>query len=208
MTTSRWELAFVLLTGLANFLLADWLDFRLAYIVGACLFWTGFVVMRATADSSVLAEWGFTTRNFARSLRLLTPIMLLALCGFAAYGLLTGRMIMHWHIVLIGLLYPLFGLVQQFLIVALVAGNIRKHSRIPESVIVLFTALIFAGAHVPSLPLAVAAFFLAVVTTTVYFRTRNLWALGLFHGWFATGLYFFALGRDPWIEVVSARLWP
>ena len=35
-----------------------------------------------------------------------------------------------------------------------------------------------------------AAFALALVTTTVYFRTRNLWALGIFHGWFATGLYF------------------
>jgi hypothetical protein len=42
----------------------------------------------------------------------------------------------------------------------------------------------------------------------VYFRTRNLWALGIFHGWFATGLYFFVLGRDPWTVVVSGRAWP
>jgi membrane protease YdiL (CAAX protease family) len=101
-----------------------------------------------------------------------------------------------------------WGLVQQFLIVALLAGNLRKHSRIPQRWIVLLTALVFALAHAASVPLAVAAFFLAAVTTTIYFRTRNMWALGLFHGLFATGLYFLALGQDLWTEVVSARQWP
>jgi hypothetical protein len=115
---------------------------------------------------------------------------------------------MHWHMALIFPLYCAWGLVQQFLIVALVAGNLRKHSRIPQRWIVLLTALVFAVAHAASVPLIIAAFFLAVVTTTVYFRTRNIWALGLFHGVFATGLYSFALGQDLWAEVVSARLWP
>jgi len=208
MDTSRWEIAFVLLTGLGHYLLAGWLHLQLAYIVGACVFWTGFVAVRAAAAPAVLAEWGFTTRNLGRSLALLMPVTLLTVSGFAVYGMFTGSMVMHWHIVLICLLYPVWGLVQQFLVVALLAGNIKKHTRIPERGIVLLTALVFAGAHVPSLPLVAAAFFLAAVTTTVYFRTRNLWALGLFHGWFATGLYFFALGQDPWKEVVFARLWP
>jgi hypothetical protein len=207
-TTARWEIAFVLLTGLGNFLLARWLDRQLAYIAAACLFWTGFVVVRTVADSSILAEWGFSSRNFGRSLTLLLPATVMSLSGFVAYGMLTGNMVMHWNFVLIWLLYPFWGLVQQFLVVALLAGNIKKHSRIPEWGIVFMTALVFAAAHIPSVPLVVAAFFLAVVTTSVYFRTHNLWALGLFHGWFATGLYFFVLGQDPWKEVISTRLWP
>jgi len=208
MATSRWEITFVLLTGLGQFLLAGWLDLQLAYVVGACLFWIGFVAVRAKTDASSLAEWGFTTRGFGRSIVLLSPFLLLVALGFAAYGKFTHSLMLNWHIVLILLLYPLWGLVQQFLIVALLAGNMEKHSRIPEAGIVLLTAVIFAGVHAPSLALVGAAFVLALVTTTVYFRTRNLWALGIFHGWFATGLYYFVLGRDPWIEVISRRNWP
>jgi hypothetical protein len=208
MTTSRWEIVFVLLTGLGQFLVAGWLELQLAYVLGACLFWAGFVVIRAMADPSVLTEWGFTTRGFGRSMALLGPVMLLTAFGFVAYGKLAGSMVLNWHILLIGLLYPLWGLVQQFLIVALLAGNMKNHSRIPEPGIVLLTALIFAGVHAPSIPLIGAAFILALVTTMVYFRTRNLWALGIFHGWFATGLYFLVLGRDPWTVVISGRVWP
>ncbi|MBC8426535.1 hypothetical protein H8E07_20660 [bacterium] len=208
MSHARREIAAVLLTGLGNFMLADWLGLRLAFVVGACLFWMGFVAIRASANTRVLSEWGFTTRNLGRSFALLAPAGVLALSCFIAYGILTDSLIMHWHIVLILLLYPVWGLVQQFLIVSLLAGNLRKHSRITHRWLVLLTALVFAVAHAPSLPLALAAFFLAAVTTAVYLRTRNLWALGLFHGWFATGLYYFVLGRDPWKEVVSTRLWP
>ena len=208
MTRSRWEILAVLLTGLGNFLLACWLDLRLAFIAGACLFWIGFVAVRASVSPSVLADWGFTTRDFGRSLALLAPALLLASLCFVAYGMFTGGLLLNRHIVWIFLLYPVWGLVQQFLIVCLLASSLRRHSHIPERQIVLLTAVVFAVAHAPSIPLAVAAFFLAVVTTTVYFRTHNLWAMGLFHGWFATGLYFLALGQDPWQDVVSARLWP
>jgi membrane protease YdiL (CAAX protease family) len=208
MTTARWEIALVILTGLGNFLLADWLGRQLTYVVGAFLFWTGFVVVRAVADFSVIAQWGFSSRNFGRSVTLLLPVMVLTVSGFAAYGMLTGRMLMHWHFVLICLLYPLWGLVQQFLIVALLAGNMKKHSQIPDWGIVFLTALIFAAAHLPYLPLVAAAAFLAVITTSVYLRTRNLWALGIFHGWYGASLYFFVLGQDLWKEVLSTRLWP
>jgi len=208
MATARWEIVLVVLTGLGNFLVAGWLDRQLTYVVGACLFWTGFVVVRAVAHFSDLAEWGFSSRNFGRSIMLLLPALVLAVSGFAAYGMLTGKMVWHWHFVLICLLYPIWGLVQQFLVVALLAGNMKKYSKIPEWGIVLLTALIFAAAHLPYLPLVAAAFLLAVITTPVYLRMRNLWALGIFHGWYGASLFFFVLGRDPWNEVIATRLWP
>lgn len=208
MTKARWEIAFVLLTGLGNYLLAGWLERRLTFVVGACLFWTGFVVVRAVADRSVLGKWGFRSRNLGLSFRLLLPAALLSASVFAAYGVLTGNMLMHWHFIPIFLIYPIWGLVQQFLVVALLAGNFRKYSRIQEGGIVFLAALVFAFAHLPSLPLSAAALILALITTKVYFRTRNLWPLGLFHGWYGTCLYFMALGQDPWKAVVATRLWP
>jgi hypothetical protein len=208
MTHTRLEIAAVLLTGVAHFLIANWLDLQLVFIVGACLFWIAFVALRASRDTTVLATWGLTTRNFGRSIRILAPAAILTTACFIAYGLWTGACLLHWHIVLIGLMYPAWGLVQQFLIVALLAGNLRRQTRIPEGWLVLLAAGVFAAAHAHTLPLVAPAFCLALITTTVYFRTHNLWAVGIFHGWFATGLYFFALGRNPWHEVVAARMWP
>lgn len=208
MTRPRYELLAVLLTGLAHFALDSWLGLHLVFIVGAILYWVGFVVVRARADAAALAEWGFSRSGCRRSLELLIPAAILATVCFVGIGLWRGDLLLHWHILLIGLLYPAWGLVQQFLVVALVANNLRKHTRIPEQWLVVLTASLFAAAHAPSLPLSAAAFCLASITTTVYLRARNLWVLGLFHGWFATGLYFLALGRDPWQEVVLARLWP
>jgi uncharacterized protein len=202
---SRWEIVFVLLTGLGNILLADWMDLQLVYVVAACIFWTGYVASRSARDEAVLVEWGFTKRGFGRSIALLTPFMLLSVSGFAAYGIFTGNMVLNWHIFLLLLLYPFWGLVQQFLVVALIAGNIRRFSRYPESVIVLLTASVFAMAHASSIPLSGASFFLALVTTTVYFRIRNLWALGLFHGLYGTCLYYFVLGRDPLLEIIHGH---
>lgn len=208
MTRSRWEITFVVLTGLGNYLLADWLGRRLTFVVGACLFWTGFVVVRAITDAADLGSWGFTSRNLGRGFKLLLPAAVLSGGAFAAYGVWTGNLLLGWHFALVCLVYPAWGLVQQFLIVALLAGNLKKHSRIPEWGIVVITAFVFACAHLPSPPLVVASFVLALVTTKVYFRTRNLWPLGVFHGWYATCLYFLALGQDPWTAVIATRLWP
>ncbi len=208
MLRPRRELVAILSTGLAHFVIAEVLGLRLVFIVGACLFWLLFVVRRANADRNSLAAWGFAAAGLRTSVRMLLPPGVLATSGFLAYGYWTGNLLLHWHIALIGLLYPVWGLIQQFLVVALLAGNLRRQTGITERPLVLLTATIFAALHAPSPPLAAAAFVLALITTPVYFRTRNLWSLGLFHGWFATGLYFFALGRDPWQEVVSARPWP
>ena len=30
-----------------------------------------------------------------------------------------------------------------------------------------------------------------------FFRTRNIWISGLFHGWYATVFYHFVMGEDP-----------
>jgi hypothetical protein len=197
------EISGVLLTGLGKFLVADWLGLRLIFIAAACLFWLGFVVQRTRADPSVLSAWGFTTRGLRKSTAWLFPFAVLALIVTVAWGMLSGHLLIRGHLALIVLLYPAWGLVQQFLVVALIAGNLEKHTRLPSRGIVILTALVFAAVHVPSVPLVMAAFVIAVITTTVYFRARNLWALGVFHGWVATCLYYFVLGQDPWREVLS-----
>ena len=50
----------------------------------------------------------------------------------AGYGLLAGTLIFSWRFFLLLALYPAWGLVQQFLVVGLLAGNLRKDGRLPE----------------------------------------------------------------------------
>ena len=169
----RWEIAFVVLTGAGNFLLADWLDLQWVLVGAASLCWLGYVAVRASADRSVLAQWGITRQGFGRSMALLAPVLLLSVAGFAVYGALTGRMALHWHMLVVFLLYPLWGLVQQFLVVSLVAGNLERHTRLPRVGVVLLTAAVFAVAHAVYPALVAAAFFLALVTTTVFFRAHT-----------------------------------
>lgn len=57
-----------------------------------------------------------------------------------------------------------------------------------------------AIAHYPFLLLIGATFLLALVYTTLYFRGRNLLALGIYHGWLATFFFYWVLGRDSWLE--------
>ena len=49
---------------------------------------------------------------------------------------------------------------------------------------------------------------MGAITTSVYFQTGNLYALGLFHGWVASFAYFFVLGSDPLAALLGGGLWP
>jgi hypothetical protein len=205
---SRNEAAAVIATGLAHLVLATWLDRQLIFILAAGASWIAFLAVRTHHDPSALREWGFTRRGFGRSMRLLAPFTVVALVATAGYGLLAGTLLFTWRLFLLLALYPAWGLVQQFLIVSLFAGAIRKHGRLPEWAIVAVTALLFAAVHLPSIPLVVVAGLMGAITTTVYFQAGNLYTLGLFHGWVASFAYFFVLGIDPLTALLAGGFWP
>lgn len=196
------------LTGICKYVMSDWLHLQLLFVVVICAFWITFISVRSTRDPSLLRRWGFTRDGLGRSVRLTGPVAALTLLGFSTYGILTGSMVLNWHIVPVLLLYPISATVQQFLIVALVAENLAHMStgRIPRAAVVAVTAVAFGVVHFPSVPLALATSALAGVTTLVYFRARNLWTLGVFHGLFATTFFFFVLGQDLWKELLPAAI--
>jgi len=197
------EIAAVAVTGAGKLVVADGLGLPLPFILSACAFWSGYGALRARRDQSQLREWGFTAAGLGPSAARLGPPAVAGAIASAAYGLRTGSLLLHWHILPILLLYPLWRLVQQFLVVALFAANLRRSSGAGEAWTVVVTALVFAAAHVPSPELIVATFAMAAVTTSTYFRVRNLWMLGAFHGWLATLVYFVVLGEDPWLQFVT-----
>jgi hypothetical protein len=198
----------VIVTGIAHLVLTTWLDRQLLFILAAGASWITFVAIRAYRDPTAPREWGFTREGFGRSLRLLLPFALLALLATAGYGPLAGTLLISWRLVLLLALYPAWGLVQQFLLVGLLAGALRRQGRLPDGVIVAVTSLLFAAVHLPSIPLVIVAGLMGAITTSVYFQAGNLFALGLFHGWVASLAYFFVLGIDPLAALLGGGLWP
>lgn len=199
------EIVAVILTGAGKLLLVNYLNLKFWYIVTACLLWIGYVVFRYIKQPGILVYWGFTNINFKRSIRFLAPLALISIAAFFILGYTQNTVILNWHILPILIIYPVWGTIQQFLMVGLVAGNMRdlEGRNIPLAVIVVITSVTFSIVHLPSLLLVLATLLLGIVYTLHYLKARNLWTLGLFHGWLGGLFYFIVLGRDPWMEVFS-----
>ena len=202
----KFEILTVLATGIGKLIFFNWLHLQFWFIMLASIFWIGYIFYRVRSNKSILNWWGFRKEGFRDSLRMIVPLALIALTLFILYGLRSGKMILSWHILPSLVLYPIWGTIQQFLIMALVAGNLDtlKGIRMPRYLSILITALIFGIVHFPYYLLIAGTFVLAIIYALVYFNYRNLWVLGIFHGWLGSFFYFFVLGRDAWITFIDS----
>ena len=199
----RIEIAAVVITGLLKFVLMDWLGFRLFYVFAACLFWFIYVYKKRRRYPDVLKSWGFQKAYMRSSFLFLLPVSVVIIAGTVIYGAMNQAAFMNWHILPVLVLYPAWGVIQQFMMVGLVAGNLNKLTdvKITDSQIILFTSFLFALVHFPSIPLVGFTFFLEIIFIKVYLRWPNIWTLGLFHGWIGTFFIYFVLERDLWAEL-------
>ncbi|HEY5751480.1 MAG TPA: CPBP family glutamic-type intramembrane protease [Chryseolinea sp.] len=205
-STRTAEIAAVVLTGLGKFLLVDWLHLKFWYVTTACVLWIVYILYRIKTNLGVPAYWGFRKEGFSSSLRWIGPVSLIALGGFIVFGIVKGTLVFNWHILPIMILYPLWGTIQQFLIIGLITRNMEdcEGRRAGRAFIIVVSSIVFSVVHFPSIALVAATAMLAIGYTIIYLQYRNLWILGLFHGWLGCCFYFFVLGRDPWLEFVSA----
>lgn len=200
----RWlEIAAVFATGLMKYVLMDWQNFRAFYITAACVFWSGYIYKRYRKDKFILQQWGFRKDRFKQTFLFLTPFALIMVTAIIWYGASCNTAFLNWHVVPVFVFYPVWGIIQQFLMVALVAGNLQAMTVVKAGnlQIILLTSVVFALVHYPSKPLMVFTFFMELVLLIAWFKWKNLWALGLYHGWVACLLLFFVLGRDLWDEL-------
>jgi len=206
--TRKSEIIAVLLTALGKFLFMDYLGWRLPFIIIAIVSWTTYILFRSRSDPSLLTYWGFRSDNFTEVLKMILPYGATALVGSIAIGAYRGTLQFTWHIIPILLLYPVWGTIQQFLLIALTAGNMQDmgEKRIHQNWNILFTAILFGAIHYPYVWLMVATFFLALFYGFIYLRKRNLYVLGLFHGWLGAVFYYTVLNRDPFMETFGKFL--
>lgn len=197
------ELVAAVLTGLGKFVFMEWLNWKLGYIIFACLFWFGYVLYRYRENPEILEYWGLSGTHFKKTFKELFPIGILFIIAFILIGNQLGTNILSWHIVPILLLYPIWGVIQQFLVVGLVAKNLDTLEKfnIPRVGIILFTAILFSLIHFPWAILMLVTFLLAIVYTVLYLNHRNLIVLGIFHGWLGAFFFYTIMEKDPWLEI-------
>ena len=176
---------------------------RAFYIAGVCIFWFIYVIVNYKNNRKYLKTWGFQKTNFRQSFLFLLPISIVSIILIVVYGLINNTAVLNWNIILIFLLYPIFGLMQQFMMVGLIAGNLIaiEKIRFKNYQVIILTSIIFSLIHYTSIFLMIFTFFLEIIFTAVYLKWRNLWSLGLYHGWIGTFLLFYVLERDLWAEL-------
>ena len=207
MTSHRsFEIWAVVCTALGKFLFYDILDQRLIFILMMFLFWGIYITYRVRLSPGILKSWGFRIDNFNAVFRKVIPFGLIAIVISFIIGFTQGTINIHWHIIPILILYPIFGTLQQFLLMALIAGNLQDLNRFRHKTIILLSSILFGILHYPQWWLVAGTFLLALFYSFVYLKVRNLYVLGIFHGWLGGLFYYTVVDKDPFIEVFKPFL--
>jgi hypothetical protein len=170
----------------------------------ACVFWIGYVVVRARQDPHVFERWGFRRAN-------LLPASLATAAVFAAFTAVLavlawwlGHLRFPLHTLLLMLVYPLWGVIQQFLALAIVVQNLERLPWLAarRTLLWLGASVLFGLAHMYDWRLVAGTIGLELVTILLYWRYRNLWPLGVLHGWMGALFYPWVLNVDMWDQAV------
>lgn len=196
------EIIAVVLTAAGKFLFMDHLNWRLLFFFVAITSWTAYIIYRHKTKTGILKYWGFRTDNFRIVLKKVLLFGLLSVIAFICIGFYQNTINITWHIIPILILYPVWGIIQQFLLIALTAGNLQdmKGQTLNNSIIIIVSALLFASVHYPYLWLMAGTFILAIFYGFIYLKERNIFVLGIFHGWLGGLFYYSILDRDPFLE--------
>lgn len=202
----KFEIISVVITAFGKFLFYDILDQRLIFIILMFSFWSGYVYVRIKHSPHILHEWGFRLDNFGHVLKKVLPFGIIAILSCFLIGYFRSTFNPHWHIIPILIVYPLFGVLQQFLLMSLVAGNLQAQKKFRFSVIIIITSVLFGLLHYPYGWLIFGTFILSLFYTFIFLKERNLYVLGLFHGWLGAIFYYTVVDKDPFLEVFGPLL--
>jgi Type II CAAX prenyl endopeptidase Rce1-like len=195
------EIAAVLLAAAVHFLLTQALGIKGLDIAPIGLGCIAYAIHRGR-NPEARAAWGIRKTGLWACSRDVGWLIAAGTAFCAAFGLTHGTFAVDLHLLLPLLLYPLWGLAQQFLVLGLFAHNLDALGW-PRPLVLGLTALGFAGVHVPDWPLCAATGVLGFTIAVLFFRHRNLWPLGLAHGLLGALFYRWVLGRDVWAELLQ-----
>ncbi|HYT94716.1 MAG TPA: hypothetical protein VEL76_38725 [Gemmataceae bacterium] len=86
-----------------------------AFILGACVCWTGFIVVRVRQHKDAFRTWGFRMENLWQAAAIPALIFVVAAASLAGYAAFHGTLRFPPPTLLLFLVYPVWGVIQQFL---------------------------------------------------------------------------------------------
>jgi hypothetical protein len=188
------ELTAVLAAMVLHFVLTRVVGIRGLDIVPISVCVAVYAVVRGRSRE-VRAEWGTRRAGFGACLRGTVPLLLLGTAVCLLIGLYRGFVAVDLHLLVTVLLYPLWGVAQQFLVLSLFARNLDALG-VPRAAVLAVAALGFACVHAPNWPQVAATLVLGAWCAHLFFAHRNLWPLGLAHGVLGALFYRWVLGTD------------
>lgn len=199
------EILLVVLTGISKILVMDTLNLKLPYIILVTLFWLSYFIYRTCTEKELYKYWGLSLSNAKPLFKIVASVGVVLIAVIVIYGVYIEPI--HWsvHILFVLLVYPIWGLIQQFLIMSLFAGNIHdfRGKNTGGMITVLLTSILFSIVHYPSFPLMFATLVMAIIYSYLFLKYRNIIPLGLFHGIIGGLFYYVILNRDAWEEFVT-----
>ncbi|HUO28640.1 MAG TPA: CPBP family intramembrane glutamic endopeptidase [Bryobacteraceae bacterium] len=135
------------------------------------------------------AMLGFRWGNFRECADVLAPALLLIALSLLSLGLLlqTMRPISLEYGCMCLLAYCPWGVFQQYLVNGYIANRLAAVAA--PRYVPLFSAALFAGAHLPNWFLMLVTFVTGYYSTKIFMRYRNLYFLGLAHAVIGTLLF-------------------
>lgn len=164
----------------------------------------GYVAWSLSRGRWSLAELGLRTDNLPAAgraaLRVYAPVAAAILLWFAASPVPAPAS--GFYLTLI--LYPFWGVIQQFLFQSLLHARLVRLGLAPWSVLV--TAALFAAVHAHNPELAALAFPFGLLSSWLFLRQPNIIPIGVAHGVLGAMVYYLLLAKDPMARVVAGLL--
>ena len=195
------EMGAVALTGVGHLVFSEF-DASGLFIPLAIGGWGGYVGYRAATEPGFLGDLGLTGDNLGPAFRDASILAGAALVGMAVVGAAQGTLEVDADLLPLLALYPVWGVVQQ----TLVQGFVTRHladAGLSSWAVTPISAVAFGSVHVPNWKLTAATTALGAAYAPLYLRHRNVWPLGLYHGWLGAAYYRWVLDRNPWQEILD-----
>lgn len=164
--------------------------------------WLVYAVARVRADRGQLRRWGLTLDDLGPTVWAGFWLLVVGGGTLALWAFVQRSLVLDWRLVALLVLYPAWGLVQQFLVLSILVQDLGLATRLRSArSLVPLGGIAFGLVHLPDLALAAATTVLGAAFVLVFLRWRCLWPLALVHGWLGALFYRWVLQRDPWQEL-------
>ena len=194
------EIAAVVATGAIFLVFENLLDLKLPFLAACVPAWIAYLALRVKRNPAVLRDWGFRRDTFRGSAIACGVFLAVAGGGILAWRAWAGWIPIPPSTAILFVVYPAWGLMQQFFVQSLIAGNLDRLG-VARWVIVPVAAVLFGLAHAPDVPLMALCAGGGLVWSAIFLRYPNLIPISITHAWLGSLVYLLILERNPWREM-------